>query len=103
MTCCNFDCASQKRAAEVIMSLEDFIITMYCWIDMIYPEVMGVKRLRSRGFESGLSGVGVVTKEKASAGLLAKKGVFAQQQRVPEPNIAENIENTTQLNGKFKR
>lgn len=43
------------------MSVEDFIITVYCLIDVELKKITQVKRLRSRGFAPKLSDVEVIT------------------------------------------
>lgn len=43
------------------MSIEDFIITVYCLIDDEVKKVMDTHALRRRGFEPKLSDRGVIT------------------------------------------
>jgi hypothetical protein len=45
------------------MSLEDFIITVYCWVDEGLKNVLGTRRLRQRGFSPGLSDGEMITME----------------------------------------
>lgn len=45
------------------MSLEDFIIWVYCWVDETLPQVIPGERLRARGFAPALSDAEVITME----------------------------------------
>jgi hypothetical protein len=45
------------------MSLEDFIITVYCWIDDQLASCVGGRRRRQRGFAPALSDSEVITLE----------------------------------------
>ena len=45
------------------MSMEEFIIWVYCWVDETSIEVTGGKRLRQRGFPPKLSDAEVITME----------------------------------------
>ena len=45
------------------MSLEDFIITVYCLVDDLNKKVLSGQKLRQRGFMPGLSDSEVITME----------------------------------------
>lgn len=45
------------------MSLEDFIITVFCWIDDQLAACVGDQRLRQRGFAPALRDSEVITLE----------------------------------------
>ncbi len=60
------------------MSIEEFIITVYCVIDDLSKEAMGQKKLRQRGFEPDLSDSEVVTMEIVAEflGIVTDKGAW---------------------------
>ena len=45
------------------MPLEDFIITVFCWVDEHLNALLGDHRLRSRGFAPKLNDSEVITME----------------------------------------
>ena len=45
------------------MPLEDFIITVFCWVEEHWSPVMGGQRLRQRGFAAKLTDSEVITME----------------------------------------
>jgi hypothetical protein len=45
------------------MSLEDFIISVYCWVDEALKNMLGTQKLRQRGFQPGLSDSEMITME----------------------------------------
>jgi hypothetical protein len=57
------DLSQSFIAEEFIMSLEHFIITVYCWVDETVSELMNGQQLRLRGFAPGLSDAEVITME----------------------------------------
>lgn len=57
------DLSKSHITEEFIMSLEHFIITVYCWVDEALAVLTKGQRLRQRGFAPGLSDVEVITLE----------------------------------------
>ena len=45
------------------MPLEDFIITVFCWVEEHLSAVIGDHRLRQRGFDPKLADTEVITME----------------------------------------
>jgi hypothetical protein len=45
------------------MSIEDFIITVYCLVDETLTKIMGTQKLRQRGFEPTLSDAEIISTE----------------------------------------
>jgi hypothetical protein len=52
-----------KFTEERAMSLENFIITVYCLIDGAVKKIVEEQKLRQRGFESHLSASEMITME----------------------------------------
>jgi len=52
-----------KPHRETAMPLEDFIITVFCWVDQHLNALFGDRRLRQRGFAPKLTDSEVITME----------------------------------------
>jgi hypothetical protein len=74
------------------MDLDDFIITVFCWIDEAIPAVLDGQRLRQRGPAPRLCNSEVVTMEIVGEylGLEQEQALFAAQQS-PEMSLDERV------------
>lgn len=63
---------------EKAMSMEDFIIAVYCLIDELLKDVVGKQKLRQRGFQPGLSDSEMITMETTAEflGIDTDKGAW---------------------------
>ncbi|CDH43709.1 transposase [Candidatus Contendobacter odensis Run_B_J11] len=52
-----------QRSGNAVMPLEDFIITVFCWVEEHWDSVIGGQRLRQRGFAPKLTDSEVITME----------------------------------------
>jgi len=52
-----------QRSGNAVMPLEDFIITVFCWVEKHWGLVIGGQRLRRRGFAPKLTDSEVITME----------------------------------------
>jgi IS5 family transposase len=60
---CNFVFPKIKITKEKAMSMENFIIAVYCLVDELLKNVVGEQKLRQRGFQPGLSDSEMITME----------------------------------------
>jgi IS5 family transposase len=60
---CNLVFPKTQITKEKVMSMENFIIAVYCLVDELLKNVAGKQKLRQRGFQPGLSDSEMITME----------------------------------------